>query len=93
MSSRVYILLDVVEGKAERAAKTLRDGTGVKLADVLEERPRVIAMIQARTRSELAKLTNRALVSVESMTESLEVLPTLDGLDTEAERRTDASAR
>jgi hypothetical protein len=82
MGTRVYILLDVVEGKAEEAARTLRGNPGVKLADVLEGRPNVVTVLQARSRSQLAELTNRALALVEGVTESLQVLPTLNGCDT-----------
>ena len=48
---------------------------GVKMVDLLEGPPDVIVMLQARSRLELAELTNQALVSVESMTEDLKVLP------------------
>jgi hypothetical protein len=53
----------------------LRGQPGVKMVDVLEGPPDVIVMLQARSRLELAELTSQALVSVESMTEDLKVLP------------------
>ncbi len=79
MGPRVYILLDVVQSKAEEAAETLRGNSGVKLADVLEGRPNVVAVIEARSRSRLAELTNIALASLEGVTENVEVLPTANG--------------
>ena len=79
MANRVYILLDAIEGKADQVAETLRVSAGMKMVDVLEGQPNVIMMIQARDRGQLAKLTNRALASVETMTEGWQLLPTQDG--------------
>jgi len=79
MTSRVYILLDAIEGKADQVAETLRVRAGVKMVDVLEDRPNVITMIQAHDRSQLAKLTNWALASVETMTEGWQLLPIQNG--------------
>ncbi len=82
MGTRGYILLDVVEGKAEEAADILRGNPGVKLVDILEGRPNVVTVLQARSHSQLAKLTNRALALVERVTEGLQVLPVANGYDT-----------
>ncbi len=79
MCTRVYILLDVIEGKAEEAAETLRGNPSVKLADVLEGRPNVVAVLQARSCRQLAELTNRALALLEGVTENLQMLPTANG--------------
>lgn len=78
-ATRVYILLDVIEGKAEEAAETLRGNPGVRLADVLEGRPNVVAVLEARSRRQLAELTNHALALVEGVTENLQMLPTVNG--------------
>jgi len=75
VNERVYVLIDAIEGKAGRLAQMLRGQPAVKMVDVLEGPPDVIVMLQARSRLELAELTNQALVSVESMTEGLKVLP------------------
>ena len=75
MSERVYLLIDATEGKAGQVAQVLRGHPRVNLVDLLEGPPDVIVMLQARSRLELAELTNQALVSVESMTEDLKVLP------------------
>ena len=79
MSPRVYILLDTVEGKAEEVVEILRGTAGVKLVDVLEGRPNVVMVLQARSRRELAELTNRALASVGKVTEGLQLLPSANG--------------
>ena len=76
MGNRVYILLDAIDGKADQVAETLLVREGVKMVDLLEERPNVIMMIQAHNRDQLAELTNRALASVESMTDGWQLLPT-----------------
>jgi hypothetical protein len=81
LSTRAYILLDVIEGKAEEAAETLRSNRGVKLTDVMEGRPNVVIVLQARSRRELAELTNRVLALVEGVTEDVQVLPTANGCD------------
>ena len=79
MGNRVYILLDAIDDKADQVAETLLVREGVKMVDMLEGRPNVITMIQARNRSQLAKLTNKALASVESMTDGWQLLTTQNG--------------
>lgn len=81
MGKRVFILLDVAEGTAEEAAKTLRGNPGVKLVDVLEGRPNVVTVLEARSRRRLAELTNQALALVEGVTEDLQVLPVVNGYE------------
>ena len=39
MSDRIYILLDVVEGKADHVAGKLRCIAGIRIVDVLEGQP------------------------------------------------------
>jgi len=68
-----------MDGKADQVAQTLRDKVGVKMVDVLEGPPNVIVMIQARDRQRLAELTNRALASVDNLTEGVQLLPTQNG--------------
>ncbi len=87
MGTRVYILLDIVEGKVEEVAEILRGNPGVKLIDVLEGRPNVVTMLQARSRSQLAELTNRTLALVEQVTEGLQVLPAANKYNTNLQTR------
>ena len=82
MNAKVYVLLSVKEGKAKQVVQTLRSSAGVQLLDVLEGPPDIIMMIQARERRRLAELTVKALASVESITEDLQLLPTPDGCST-----------
>lgn len=90
IGNRVYILLNIVDGKAEQAAQVLQGKPGVIIVDVLENLPvvmlenppNVIMMIQAHERRKLAELTIQALASVETMTEHVCLLPARDGLST-----------
>ena len=90
MSNRVYVLLDIVDGKAKQAAQVLQGKPGVIIVDVLESLPlvmlenppNVIMVIQAHERPKLAELTIQALASVETMTEHVCLLPAGDGLST-----------
>lgn len=92
MDNRVYILLNIVDGKAEQAAQVLQGKPGVIIVDVLESLPvvmlenppNVIVMIQTHERRRLAELTIQAVVAVETMTEHVCLLPAGDGLNTAA---------
>ena len=84
MGYRVYLLLDIVDGNAEQAARVLRESPGVVTADVLEGPPDVIVIIEADELQELAKLTNQAFTSVETMTEDTCLLPAKYRLNTNA---------
>ena len=75
MSFRAYILLDVVDGESERVAQVLRCKSGVVMVDLLEGPPDIIMVVQAPERQELAKLTTRALGSVDNMVKSMQLLP------------------
>src|SRR3972149_586458 len=75
MSPRVYVLLDVIAGKSGRVTQTLRSKPGVILADELEDQSKAIMVVQASDQQELAELTIKALDSVESMTDGLQILP------------------
>ena len=81
VNAKVYILLDIVDGKADRAVETLHGEAGVKMVDVLEGSPNVITMIQARNRQQLAELANQALASIDSLTEAVQILPTQNVCD------------
>ena len=45
MSARVYVLLGVIEGKADQVAGALRDKAGVRMVDMLESPPEVIMAV------------------------------------------------
>ena len=81
MNERVYILLDIVHGKAEQVVYVLRESPGVAMADAVEGSPHVVVVIEAVERQRLAKLTIQALASVETMTENVCLLPAKHGLN------------
>ena len=84
MDNRVYILLDIVYGKAEQVAQVLQESPGVVMADAVEGPPEVIVVVEAAEREQLAKLTIQALASVETAIENVRLLPARDRSDTGA---------
>jgi len=78
VSARAYLLLNIVQGKSEEAARILLDEVGVVAVDMLEGPPDIIVLIEASGRSTLARLTVRAIASVEALTEDIQLLPAQD---------------
>ena len=76
------MLLDAVEGKAHEVAQTLRNKPGVKIADMPEGPPGLIVVMQTSTHQRRAELTNKALVSVETMTYNWQLLLVQNGRNT-----------
>ena len=48
---------------------------------MVEGSPNVVVVIQARNRQQLARLTNRILAEIESVTEGMQLLPVKDEFD------------
>jgi hypothetical protein len=82
MSNRIYLLLDVVKDKSDQVTENLQGRPGVVIADPLQGPPDVMIVVEASNRQSVAELAIQALVSVETMTKGVRVLPTRDGLDT-----------
>ncbi len=82
MNARVYILLDIVDGKAEQVVQVLQEIPGVVMVEALEGPPDVIILMEAAERQHLAKLTVQAIALVESLAEHLCLLPTKERLNT-----------
>lgn len=78
--SKVFVLLDVVEGEPEEVAQMLRGKPGVIMTEVLEGPPDLIIIMEALKRQQLAQLTLQVLASVETMTENISLLPVKDQL-------------
>lgn len=74
MSSRVYMLLDIVEEKYNYALQTLRAIAGVVIADTLEGHPNIIVIVEAPDRPRLVELMMPVLGSVDCVTEDLHLL-------------------
>lgn len=79
MSTRAYLLLDVLSGKSEQVARLLRGRPGVLTVDSLEGRPDIIVLVEAPDRRKLAELIMPALSSIDNVTEDLRLLVTRDG--------------
>lgn len=95
MNSRVYILLDVLEGRPGEIVENLRCQAGVVVADVLEGSPNIALMIEATNRRKLARPAIQAIASIENVIASIRLLPTRTEYDaiTPAHRRTDIEHR
>jgi hypothetical protein len=79
MSARVYLLLNVVNGKSEEVVRNLSGKAGVVVADALEGPPDVMMVVEASDRQKLAELSIQAFASVEAMVEGMQLLPTREG--------------
>jgi len=78
MSARAYILLNIVQGKAEEALRTLRCRLGVVMADALEGPPDIIVLLEAKERLQLAEFLIYTLASIDNITADLRLLVTPD---------------
>ncbi len=75
MSTRAYVLIDSVEGKAPEVLTTLRGKPGITFVDCVEGSPDIIMMAEAEDTQTLAKLTIQALASIENLTNNTQILP------------------
>ncbi len=75
MNDKVYISLDIVDGKAKQVAQALQGSLGVVHGRCSRGPPDAVIVMEAPNREQLAKLTNQTLVLVEPMTEYICLLP------------------
>ena len=75
MNARLYILLNIKEGKAEEAISILRNEQGVVMADAIESSHDIILVMEGCGRQHLAELTVQALTAVKELTEETQLLP------------------
>ena len=75
---RVYVLINVKNGMADRVVRALHNQAGVILADVVERPPDVIMVVQAVNQERLTRLTIEALLPVEYLIEGLQLVPSCD---------------
>lgn len=78
MRAKAYVLLDIVDGNCDQVAQMLRSKRGVVMADSLEGPPDLIMVVEASDKQKLAQLAISALATVETMTQGLQILPTLE---------------
>jgi hypothetical protein len=79
MSSRVYILLDILEDKYVYAQQILDKIPGVVIADTLEGHPNTLVIMEAPDRQKLVELMMPVLGSVDHVTEDLHLLVSCAG--------------
>jgi len=79
MSDRVYILLNIADGKSEQTGQTLRGMPGVVMADLLDSGYDAIVVIEAPDRQRLVEMTMETLAAVEYVTQDLRLLLRRDG--------------
>jgi hypothetical protein len=72
---RVYILLDIADGKSGEVAQSLSGRPGVVKVDLLEGPPDLLAICEAFNRQKLAELTVEVLATVEQLTKNMCLLP------------------
>ncbi len=74
MSDRVYILLDVIEWQTVQVVQTLKSIAGVRIVDLIEGNPNVIALLEAPDRQRLAETLMQVISSVENVIQDLQLL-------------------
>lgn len=74
MSSRVYMLLDILDSKYEYALQILQKIGGVIMTDTLEGHPNVMVIVEAPDRQRLVELIMPVLGSVDHVTEDVHLL-------------------
>jgi hypothetical protein len=87
VSYRVYILLDIAEGKSAEAVQSLCDKPGVVKTDLLEGSPDLLVICEAFNRQTLAELTVGAMAAVEQVTENVCLLPVRNQPDSDGTRK------
>jgi hypothetical protein len=78
MSARAYMLLDIIEEKSADAIQTLKNITGVTLADTLEGHPNILLMLEAADRQKLVELVLPVLNIVDRLSKDLHLLMNRD---------------
>ena len=79
MKERVYLLIDVVEGRERQVLMALRGQPGIVLADRVEGPPDIVVIAEAQDRQSLANLIVQAIASIENLTNNIQFLPVCGG--------------
>lgn len=93
MNSRVYVLIDTVEGKAKQVAKILRRQPGITVVDCVEGSPDIVMIAEAEEQQTIARFTVQALASVENLTTDIRFLPVSNGAKCHLHRKPSAAFR
>lgn len=91
--ARVYVILNITNGKHSEAVQILQTNPVVQWVDMLEGQWDIIMIIEASDRTRLAKHVVQALASVETITENLEILPARDGSSVKSKFKSHGEAK
>ena len=75
MSTRVYVMIDTVKGKAKQVGEILYGQPGITMVDCVEGPPDIVMMAEAEDQQAMAHLTVQALATVENLTNDIRFLP------------------
>jgi cytochrome P450 len=75
-AARAYVLLRAVRGARRQLVQTLRQQPGVLTVDMVEGPMDVILVVGGPDRTRLARTLMKALASVDTLYDGLEMLPT-----------------
>lgn len=81
MSTRVFVLLELVNVDSTRVARILRIKPGVAMVNLLEGPPDLILAIEAPERLKAGKYLMEVLDSVNGFTENLRILPVCEPVE------------
>ncbi len=84
MKTRVYMLLNISEGKSEQVMQNLLGKPGILVADQLDGSSDIMLIVEASDRQRLAIFIMSILDSIENVTEDVRLLVTRDSTIREA---------
>ena len=94
MKSKVYVLLDIPDGKYNAVFRALQGKAGVVALEHIEEGPPdIVLTVEAPNRKKLAQLTVSAIASVENMADNFTLLPVYDRFVDSSRKQTIGSPR
>jgi hypothetical protein len=78
-STKLYLLLDIVNSNSKQAVQALTGRPGITSIDVLEGPPDLMVVIEGRTRQRAANNMMDILNSIDNITENFTMLPVSNG--------------
>jgi hypothetical protein len=82
MATRVYLLLELVNGNKATVAAALKNTQGIVGVDTLEGPPDLITVIEAPARQKAAEYLMGVLDLVDGVVEDIRVLPVQESVET-----------
>ena len=84
MPTKVYLLLDLIDGYKAHMACTLRTMPGITIVDVLEGSPDLMTVIEARGRQEAARYLMKVLDLIDGLARDIRVMPVEEAVGSQA---------